>query len=708
MLKQRKNPNVSGIKITMFILVLFCFSFAYANDIMQPGGNERIPIDNYNKENLIPAHKYPSRDNTPVPDYEFVKNPETIMTSYYDYMPGSYASFPIRYQADNGYYGHYLTWFARPSDTANRRQYWAYYDADENIVDWLTISTDDVWQGYGGIAIHPATGDCIAAWHEDFETDPKIPITYDDFALLGIPGFWSAQLVIYNDGINKYCWPYLFVGSSPLGDDYVRIYLLTNNAANDPFGNPCEDVRFMYTDVENSLFADLSVILDIENWNETTIFTEWREKSCRPFQAFGIDFNTPGKVAFIGNALWLEGDLGDMPVDEGVFVWESYDYGETWDYANLHSDGPSDFLYLADNIPGFIDNQGNILDVLEVGVYGWHYTALYDSDGNLHQPYMQQYGFTDATGSYYWPHFLPEAQVTWDGAEFTFDEVPEMPGIDPLSGHSVPWEIVTDPFSGELDTLLYVTVGFSMYPGEANIFHENTQKQSINIDNNWLLQMWADGTYVQLAQDGIPEFLPYLEHPIIFISVSSDNGNTWSEPIELTDIYYPDFDFSGQITVYPYVCDQIIDLGDDWGQVYIYYFDDNTFGSTVIQGQPPDDGGQITYCSIKVKFPEPPAVEPDNPNPPDLSLTNYPNPFTSYTHISFSVPKGLNNPSIKIYNIKGQLVKTIVPVTNDQCPMTNVVWDGKDSNNNDVVSGIYLYKLETDNGSITKKMLLIR
>ncbi|MBC8527467.1 MAG: hypothetical protein H8D22_11560, partial [Candidatus Cloacimonetes bacterium] len=134
MLKQRKNPNVSGIKITMFILVLFCFSFAYANDIMQPGGNERIPIDNYNKENLIPAHKYPSRDNTPVPDYEFVKNPETIMTSYYDYMPGSYASFPIRYQADNGYYGHYLTWFARPSDTANRRQYWAYYDADENIV----------------------------------------------------------------------------------------------------------------------------------------------------------------------------------------------------------------------------------------------------------------------------------------------------------------------------------------------------------------------------------------------------------------------------------------------------------------------------------------------------------------------------------------------------------------------------------------------
>ncbi|MBC8527466.1 MAG: T9SS type A sorting domain-containing protein, partial [Candidatus Cloacimonetes bacterium] len=565
---------------------------------------------------------------------------------------------------------------------------------------------DDVWQGYGGIAIHPATGDAIATWHQDDAVlGYGTTICYDDFALLNVPGFWSAYLFIPPPLPDEYIWPYLYVGPSPLGEDYVRVYHISKNYTHNVFEHPCENPRIMYIDIENSLFTDMTVLLDLANWTEVIVMYEWREKDCRPLsQPFTIDPNTPGKVTIMGYVSWLSGDLGDMPVEPGIFVWESYDYGETWDTANLHSSG-SENIYFVDNIPGFIDNQGNIIDIIEVGVYGWHNTAVYDNEGALHLTYMQQYGFTDATGSYYWPHFLPEAQATWDGTDFTFDEVPEMPGIDPLSGHSVPWEIVTDPFSGELDTLLYTTVGFSMYPGEANIFHENTQKNAINFENGWILQMWADGTYVQLAQDGIPEYLPYLEHPIIFISVSSDNGNTWSEPIELTDIfdeYGEPTEFYDKITVYPYVCDQITDLGDDWGMVYIYYLDDNSFGSSV-QGQGQNLGGQITYCSIKIKFPTI-AVEPDNPHISELTLINYPNPFTSYTHISFSAPKGLNNPSIKIYNIKGELVKHL-SIFNNQ---SSIEWDGKDSNNNDVVSGIYLYKLETDKGSITKKMLLSR
>ena len=784
-------------KITVTILLsLFCFSFAFANDIMQPSGNEKIPIENYNKENLVPAYKYNSRDNTPVPEYEFIKLPEAIMTSYYDYMPGSYEGYPIRYQADIDAHGHYLTWFARPSGTANRRQYWAYYDADENIVDWLTISTDDVWQGYGGFAIHPATGDAIATWHQEHAVlGYGTTICYDDFALLGIPGFWSCMFIPPDEpGGNEYIWPLVYVGPSPLGEDYVRVYQTAKNYLSAPSGNPCEDTRIMYCDVENSLFADMTVLLDLANWTEVLVMYDqnWREKDCRPLsQPFAIDPNTPGKVAIMGYVSWLSGNLGEMPVDPGVFVWESYDYGETWDVADLHSDGPEDYLYLVDNIPGFTDSQGNLLDFLEVDVYGWHNTSRYDNEGNLHLTYLQGYGFTDPTGGYYFGHFMPQAEAIWDGTEFTFDEVPEMPGIDPLSGHSVPWEIVTDPFSGELDTLLYVVVGWSLYEDE--LFHENTEKNAVNLENGWLLQMWADGTYSQLAQDGIPQWLPYLEHPIIFISVSGDNGNTWSEPIELTDIFDENGEptqFYDQITVYPYVCDQIIDLGDNWGQVNMYYFDDNTWGSSVIQNLPPDDGGQITYCCIKIKFPtigtiegtvtlnggsgnveevevtaggiivnpyndngsyritipsgiydvtasltgyvdstivgvvvnggEPTYVDftlnPDGQSVDDDSILstelmlnqNSPNPFTSYTHISFSVPKGFKNPSIKIYNLKGQLIKTLEPSIGSNHSEGYATWDGKDSNNNDVVSGIYLYKLQTDNGSIIKKMLLTR
>jgi len=69
----------------------------------------------------------------------------------------------------------------------------------------------------------------------------------------------------------------------------------------------------------------------------------------------------------------------------------------------------------------------------------------------------------------------------------------------------------------------------------------------------------------------------------------------------LTDVNSQLFDFSEQITVYPYLDDTIIDLGDDWGQIDMYYFDDNQFGSS-LQSSATDKSGQITYCSIKIDF----------------------------------------------------------------------------------------------------------
>ncbi|MCK4338695.1 MAG: T9SS type A sorting domain-containing protein, partial [Candidatus Cloacimonetes bacterium] len=214
-----------------------------------------------------------------------------------------------------------------------------------------------------------------------------------------------------------------------------------------------------------------------------------------------------------------------------------------------------------------------------------------------------------------------------------------------------------------------------------------------------------DGTYHQMAVDEVPGYEDYLEHPIIFISVSLDNGETWSEPIELTDIYSTLFDFFDQITAYPYVCDHIVDLGDDWWQIYIYYLDDNSFGS-FIHGSGQNNGGQITYCSIKIH----PywSVDPENPNTSIISLTNYPNPFATYTHISFSASKGIKNSSIKIYNTKGQLIRTLEASVGSTPSEGYAIWDGKDYNCNDVANGIYFYKLETNNGSVANKMLLTK
>ncbi|MCK4339612.1 MAG: T9SS type A sorting domain-containing protein, partial [Candidatus Cloacimonetes bacterium] len=101
----------------------------------------------------------------------------------------------------------------------------------------------------------------------------------------------------------------------------------------------------------------------------------------------------------------------------------------------------------------------------------------------------------------------------------------------------------------------------------------------------------------------------------------------------------------------------------------------------------------------------------DTPTLPTKSLIyqNYPNPFSTSTTISFFTTKNTNGTKIKIYNIKGQLVRTHNPMTNDKCPMTNVVWDGKDENGNLLSSGIYFYKLEVGDKIIdTKKCLLLK
>ena len=104
-----------------------------------------------------------------------------------------------------------------------------------------------------------------------------------------------------------------------------------------------------------------------------------------------------------------------------------------------------------------------------------------------------------------------------------------------------------------------------------------------------------------------------------------------------------------------------------------------------------------------------PRPEPSIPEVETFALyQNYPNPMRpdkiGTTTISFSIPKDAKNSEIKIYNIKGQLVKQF-SISTDQ---SSIVWDGKDSNGKQLSNGIYLYKLDTGEKSITKKMILLR
>ncbi len=88
------------------------------------------------------------------------------------------------------------------------------------------------------------------------------------------------------------------------------------------------------------------------------------------------------------------------------------------------------------------------------------------------------------------------------------------------------------------------------------------------------------------------------------------------------------------------------------------------------------------------------------------TLSNYPNPFNPETNILFST-KESGLVVVEIFNVKGQLVKTLV---NDRYDAGNhsVIWSGNDDNGKTVVSGIYFYKMQTNSYSKTQKMILMK
>ncbi len=97
-----------------------------------------------------------------------------------------------------------------------------------------------------------------------------------------------------------------------------------------------------------------------------------------------------------------------------------------------------------------------------------------------------------------------------------------------------------------------------------------------------------------------------------------------------------------------------------------------------------------------------------------VQLTNHPNPFSSSTTISFNIHRrDAKNAEIKIYNVKGQLVKCLEcgESLSTKAPMYrdySINWDGKDENRNQVPNGIYFCRLSSGDKSAVKKMLLLR
>ncbi len=201
------------------------------------------------------------------------------------------------------------------------------------------------------------------------------------------------------------------------------------------------------------------------------------------------------------------------------------------------------------------------------------------------------------------------------------------------------------------------------------------------------------------------KYSPYLITGDIFIRYSYDGGESWTEEEQLTSHHRV------HATRILWQDDSLHVAWEDWRneQPDIYYNCSTDNGSTweneqMVEDDPgssedPDleivgdnihlvwaDFGQTSGSGIFYsRWEEEVGVDDHGYRfmPGAVSLSAYPNPFNSFTTITYN---GLKGGDIEIYNLAGQKIKFLKP---GNIKEGQIVWDARDALGNKVSSGIY-------------------
>jgi hypothetical protein len=100
------------------------------------------------------------------------------------------------------------------------------------------------------------------------------------------------------------------------------------------------------------------------------------------------------------------------------------------------------------------------------------------------------------------------------------------------------------------------------------------------------------------------------------------------------------------------------------------------------------------------------AIETAEIYQPDITASNYPNPFNPTTTISYEIANS-GHVDISLYNFKGQLVDCLLS-TSLVAGKHNLTFNGSTNHGNSLQSGIYYYCITTADQSLTRSMLLLK
>lgn len=252
--------------------------------------------------------------------------------------------------------------------------------------------------------------------------------------------------------------------------------------------------------------------------------------------------------------------------------------------------------------------------------------------------------------------------------------------------------------------------GYSLiFSSGNNIYLDGNYKLHASTDNGitWNGYATPDSFYVSMGAASGSNVLAMMEkfsEPDRMYK-SSNNGVTWAQvTMPSTNVY----SLTGKDNIFFAATSEGVFLSKDYGATWInrnqgYVSGNNSFpyalyffNNNVYMGTHAKSVYKRNYSDI-IGIKNISSVTPDK----FLLSQNYPNPFNPATKINFSLPLK-SFVRLKVYNSLGKEVANLVN-ENLQSGIYEYSFNGQS-----LTSGIYFYKLETDNFSETKKMMLIK
>jgi hypothetical protein len=176
-----------------------------------------------------------------------------------------------------------------------------------------------------------------------------------------------------------------------------------------------------------------------------------------------------------------------------------------------------------------------------------------------------------------------------------------------------------------------------------------------------------------------------------FVVISGDGGQAWTTVGSITGLVGPGFVFN-EFDISPALNPNdhdyrvgfrfVSDASDNWAGLFL---DDIGWGIGPMTG--------VDEFVAEL--------------PTELSLNqNYPNPFNPQTNISFALAND-SHVSLDVYDLLGRRVVRLIDEKMNVGSYT-ITWDGRDAVGNEISSGIYFYRLSTEQGVRQEKMTLLR